>query len=176
MHTSSRRKFIQTSAAASASLPLFSIGQSAPGANSKLNMAVIGVAGMGGYATSASSRENLVALCDVDEARAAKTYNKHANVPKFKDFRVMMDKMHKDIDAVCISTPDHTHFAAAMAAMERGKHVFVQKPLATTYGSCAPCTKPLSTTKSSPRWAIRATPLKACAASKSGSMPVSLAK
>ena len=109
-------------------LPKFTIAK--PGETKKINVAVVGVGGMGGYALNEAANENLVAMCDVDDARAANAYKKHSNVPRFKDFRVMFDKMGKDIDAVSISTPDHTHFAAAMAAMERGKHVFVQKPLA----------------------------------------------
>ncbi len=127
-----RRAFLKRSglAAGATWLPTFAIGQSGASANSKINCAVIGCGGMGGYAVKEAAKENLVALCDLDEKRAAGAFKEHAEVPKFKDFRVMMDKMHKDIDAVSISTPDHTHFAAAMCAMERGKHVFVQKPLA----------------------------------------------
>jgi predicted dehydrogenase len=127
-----RRSFLQSAAVAAgaATLPRFAIGKPGEPANSKLNVAVVGVAGMGGYALGEAEKENLVAMCDVDAARAAGAFKKHPNVPKFTDFRVMLDKLGKQIDAVAISTPDHTHFAAAMAAMERGKHVFVQKPLA----------------------------------------------
>ena len=133
MNKTTRRKFLgaasATAAAMSASaFPRFSIAE--PGKTSKINVAVIGAAGMGGYALGEAAGENLVAICDVDEERAANASKKHPKVPNFKDFRVMLDKMGNDIDAVAISTPDHTHFPAAMAAMERGKHVFVQKPLA----------------------------------------------
>ncbi|MGK0189365.1 MAG: putative dehydrogenase [Verrucomicrobiales bacterium] len=132
MTKTTRRTFLGTTTAAAAggaiSLPQFSIGE--PDKTKKINVAVVGVAGMGNYALSSAAEENLVAMCDVDETRAAKAFKKHADVPRFKDFRIMMDKMGDDIDAVAISTPDHTHFAAAMVAMERGKHVFVQKPLA----------------------------------------------
>lgn len=132
MSTLNRRGFIKSCAAAAGacSLPSFSIGQSGESPNDKINTAVIGVAGMGGYATRQAANQNLVALCDVDEQLAARAYTNHVNIPKYKDFRVMLDKHAKEIDAVSISTPDHTHFAAAMAAMERGMHVFVQKPLA----------------------------------------------
>lgn len=68
-------------------------------------------------------------LCDVDDRRAAKSRLNFPDAPYYKDFRKMLDKEHKNIDAVTISTPDHTHAAAAMAAMEKGKHVYVQKPL-----------------------------------------------
>ena len=127
-----RRSFLKKSslAAGSSCFPMFAIGKSGQSANSKINCAVVGCGGMGGYAVSEASKQNLVAMCDLDEKRAGKAFKKHAEVPKFKDFRVMIDKMHQEIDAVSISTPDHTHFAAAMSAMERGKHVFVQKPLA----------------------------------------------
>lgn len=130
MKKTSRRQFLGTAAAAlgSSTLPRFAIAE--PGKTSKINVAVVGAAGMGNYALGEAAGENLVAMCDVDENRAANSFKKHPNVPRFKDFRVMLDKMGDDIDAVTISTPDHTHFPAAMAAMERGKHVFVQKPLA----------------------------------------------
>ncbi len=136
--TLSRRQFLQCTSltALASSLPPFAIGVNGASPNRKLNVAVIGAAGMGGYAVGQASRENLVALCDVDEARAAKSFKTHANTPRFKDFRVMLDKLDKQIEAVAISTPDHTHFAAAMAAMERGKHVFVQKPLAHDIWQC----------------------------------------
>ena len=66
----------------------------------------------------------------VDQKRASRGFSKFPNAKKFKDFRVMFDKMSNEIDAVIISTPDHTHFAATMIAMELGKHVYVEKPLA----------------------------------------------
>ncbi|MFT5239074.1 MAG: putative dehydrogenase [Candidatus Promineifilaceae bacterium] len=128
----SRRRFIKTSAAVAGtfSLPSFSIGKPGESANSKVNAAVIGAGGMGSYATQQAAQENFISICDVDENRAARAFKNNPNVPRYKDFRVMLDKHDKEIDAVSISTPDHTHFAAAMAAMERGKHVFVQKPMA----------------------------------------------
>nr|MBR9812139.1 Gfo/Idh/MocA family oxidoreductase [bacterium] len=138
MNDHSRRKFLKTAtiAAASTTLPRFTIGKPGKSANSKLNIAVVGVGGMGGYATRSAANENQVALCDVDDARCGWAYKEFPKAPRFKDFRVMLDKMGDDIDAVAISTPDHTHFAAAMAAIERGKHVFVQKPLAHNIWQC----------------------------------------
>jgi len=129
---SRRRTFIRTSALAAGalSLPRFAIGQPGGSPNGKIGIAVVGAGGMGGYAVDQAAQERLVALCDVDDQRACKAYEAHPAVPRFKDFRVMLDKLHKEIDAVAISTPDHTHFPIAMAAMELGKHVFVQKPLA----------------------------------------------
>jgi predicted dehydrogenase len=95
----------------------------------KVNLAFIGCGGIANSAFSGCTGENFVAMCDVDDARAAGHYKKFPDVPKFKDFRVMLDKMSKEIDAVVVSTPDHTHFAAAFDAMRRGIHVYVQKPL-----------------------------------------------
>ncbi len=132
MQKTTRRSFLKRSAlgTAATTLPLFSISRSALGAHHKLNVAVVGAGGMGRYAVNTAATENLVALCDVDDVRAARAYKDNPKARRFKDFRVMLDSMWKEIDAVAISTPDHTHFAAAMDAMERGKHVFVQKPLA----------------------------------------------
>ena len=129
-----RRGFLGAAgvAAGAFALPRFSIGNPETAGSRKLNVAVVGVSGMGGYATDQAAKEHMVALCDVDDVRAAGAFKKYPDVPRFKDFRVMLDKLGKEIDAVSISTPDHTHFAVAMAAMERGKHVFVQKPLAHT--------------------------------------------
>ncbi len=132
MKKTSRRKFLQHSAVGTGALtlPLFSITRSSLAAHHKVNMAVVGAGGMGGYAVKVAESENLVAFCDVDDARAAGAFKRNPRARRFKDFRVMLDQMWKEIDAVAISTPDHTHFPIAMAAMERGKHVFVQKPLA----------------------------------------------
>lgn len=129
---SRRRAFIRTSALAAGALtlPRFSTAQSGPASSKKIGVAVVGAGGMGSYAVEQAAQERFVAICDVDDQRAWPAYEKHPEVPRFKDFRVMLDKLHKQIDAVAISTPDHTHFAIAMAAMELGKHVFVQKPLA----------------------------------------------
>ena len=72
--------------------------------------------------------ENIVALCDVDQNRARGMFAKYENVPKYADFRVMLEKQ-KDIQAVVVSTPDHTHFHASATALRMGKHVYCEKPL-----------------------------------------------
>ena len=95
----------------------------------KLQIALIGVGGMGAWAVGATEGETHVAYCDVDDARAADTYEKYPNVKRYKDFRVMLEKEDANIDAVAISTPDHIHAPAAMMAIKMGKHVFCQKPL-----------------------------------------------
>ena len=122
-----RRNFLKYAGAVGAStfvMPSFSIGKSGPSANSKLNIAMIGGGGIANMAFRSLKKENIVAVCDVDESR-----NKHNGAKSFADFRVMLDKMGDEIDGVCINTPDHTHFAATMDAMQRGIHVCTQKPL-----------------------------------------------
>ena len=103
-------------------------GATAP--SNKLNVAQIGVGGMGAAGVHACRGENVVALCDVDPGRASNGIKTYPQARFFRDFRVMFDKMAKEIDAVYIATPDHTHFIAAMAAIQRGKHVYCEKPLA----------------------------------------------
>lgn len=98
----------------------------------KLNIACVGVGGMGWGDLQSLSSENIVALCDVDDVRAAQAYKAFPQVPRFKDYRRMLDKLGRDVDAVSVSTPDHMHYPIALAAMQLGKHVYVQKPLANT--------------------------------------------
>jgi len=101
--------------------------------NSKLNIACVGVGGKGrSDIDAASDGNNIVALCDVDDRQAAETYEKFPAAKRFKDYRVMLDKVGNEIDAVTVSTPDHMHFPVAMLAMQMGKHVCVQKPLTNT--------------------------------------------
>ncbi len=101
--------------------------------NEKLNFAAIGSGGQGGYnVMEASHTENIVALCDVDDRRAAESFKRFPNAKTYKDFRQMLDKEAKNIDAVIVATPDHMHATAAMWCMERGKSVYVQKPLVRT--------------------------------------------
>jgi len=95
----------------------------------RLNVAGIGVGGKGGSDVRGMESENIVALCDVDEGRGGGNFRRFPRARKFKDFRVMLDTMAKDIDAVTVSTPDHVHAPAAMMAMRMGKHCFTQKPL-----------------------------------------------
>ena len=95
----------------------------------KLNIAFIGVTGRGKDHWTDVMTENVVALCDVSDAATAEGAKTFPKARLFKDFRVMFDQVGKDIDAVIIATPDHIHFAAAMVAMQLGKHVYVEKPL-----------------------------------------------
>ena len=126
-----RRKFIGTAAtvAAFSIVPRHVLGgpnQKAPG--EKLNIAGIGVGGMGAGNLKALESENIVALCDVDHAFAAGTFKRYPNAKIYIDYREMLDQQ-KDIEAVMIATPDHTHAVISMAAIKAGKHVYCQKPL-----------------------------------------------
>src|SRR5580692_5076118 len=109
---------------------LRTLGYKSP--NEKLNIASIGAGGKASSDISGCSNENIVALCDVDDARAAGKFKQYEKVPKYKDFRKMLDEQGANIDAVIIAIPDFMHATAAMWAMERGKHVYVQKPLTRT--------------------------------------------
>ncbi len=127
----SRRHFLATTATAAAFtvVPSHVLGgprRIAP--SEKLNIAGIGVGGMGKSNLSELETENIVALCDVDHAYAAETFKKYPQAKVYSDYREMLDK-EKGIDAVMIATPDHTHAVIAMEAMRRGKHVYCQKPL-----------------------------------------------
>jgi len=97
--------------------------------NDKLNVACIGVGGRGGSNVTDVMSENIVALCDTDQHYSKKTFAKLPKAKTFHDFRVMFDKMHRQIDAVVVSTTDHMHAPAAMMAMRYGKHVYCEKPL-----------------------------------------------
>ncbi|MGQ9574507.1 MAG: Gfo/Idh/MocA family protein [Thermoguttaceae bacterium] len=97
--------------------------------NEKLNIAYIGCGGRGAGNLDSLASENVVALCDADEARAAGVFNRFPNVPKFSDFRKMLSQMDKQIDAVVVSTPNHTHAPASVMAMRMGKHCYCEKPL-----------------------------------------------
>jgi Oxidoreductase family, NAD-binding Rossmann fold len=111
----------------SGSLPR--LGYKSP--NEKLNIASIGAGGRAASDINGCSSENIVALCDVDDKSASTIFDKYPNATKYKDFRKMLDK-EKDIDAVIVAIPDFMHATAAIWAMERGKHVYCEKPLVRT--------------------------------------------
>lgn len=132
----SRRGFLSQTLGSGAGLLILGNSRLAFGAeaNTKLNIAGIGVGGQGRGNIDQMARlgHNIVALCDVDQARAGDVFAKYAQAKAYRDFRRMFDEMEKSIDAVVVSTPDHTHAVAAVAAMERGKHVYCEKPLTRT--------------------------------------------
>ncbi len=138
MNGTTRRAFLQgtTGAAAGALIVPSPSLMAAPGGSAKLGVAVIGAGGMGGYAFREACGEYLIAFADVDKRKVGGCLKKKPDAPFFQDYRKMLDKHHKEIDAVLISTPDHSHFPAAMASMQLGKHVFVQKPLTHNIWQC----------------------------------------
>ena len=126
-----RRTWIKSSAAISCGFWLGTgASAAAPSANDKLNLAFIGVGGRGAANLGGLSNQNLVAFCDVDGTRAKAAFEKHPNVPRYTDFRKMLDDQANQIDGVVISTPDHMHFHPAYQAIEMGKHVYLEKPMA----------------------------------------------
>ncbi len=148
----SRRKFLGSTAAAATAaftiVPRHVLG--GPGhtpPSEMLNVAGVGVGGMGmsnllniagldldeddNIISTGKAGANIVALCDVDDEFASRVYEAFPKAAKYRDFRKMLEKQ-KDIDAVVVATPDHTHAVVAMAAMQLGKHVYVQKPLTHT--------------------------------------------
>src|SRR5437868_14569898 len=104
----------------------FTNGAEAPAPGAKLNVAGIGIGSRGGADVDevAGLGHNIVALCDVDEKYAEKEFAKYPKAKRFTDYRVMLDKMGKEIEAVVIGTPDHTHAVIALEAMRHGKHVY----------------------------------------------------
>jgi len=128
----SRRRFMKGTAAVAAFtvVPRHVLGgprQVPP--SEKLNIAGIGVGGQGASDIQNVSSENIVALCDVDRRQAAETFKKFPNAKQYSDFRVMLEKENKNIDAVVVATPDHVHAVASMMAIKMGKHVYCEKPL-----------------------------------------------
>jgi len=132
-----RREFIRTSATAFAGITILpghvisGFGHIPP--SDKLNIAGIGIGGMGRVnLANVAKTENIVALCDVDwREPVTQVFKLYPKAKRYKDYRVMLDKQ-KEIDAVIVATPDHTHAVISMEAMKRNKHVFTQKPLTHT--------------------------------------------
>jgi predicted dehydrogenase len=127
-----RRTFLASAAAVTAGFTIVPRhvlgGQGVTAPSDKLNIAGIGIGGMGKNNIGRCATENIVALCDVDFTLADPVFKKYPGAKQYKDYRVMLDEM-PSIDAVVIATPDHSHAVIAMAAMEKKKHVYVQKPL-----------------------------------------------
>lgn len=144
---SSRRSFLSAAGAAAFSFTIVprhvlgGPGQTPP--SERINLAGIGAGGMGGgdIVTHAKLGANVVALCDVDDVRAAGSFNAFPKARRYKDFRVMIEKEARNIDAVTVGTPDHIHAVASMAAIRAGKHVYCQKPLTHTLFECRELTK-----------------------------------
>ena len=131
-YQTSRRRFLQTTAATSVGYWVAGgvKAQESKSPNEKINMASIGIGGKGSSdSTDAGNFGQMVAICDVDRGRLKGAGKRFADAEAFVDFREMLDKLGDKIDAVTVSTPDHMHAPAALAAMRLGKHCFCQKPL-----------------------------------------------
>jgi predicted dehydrogenase len=147
----SRRAFLGATATGTAGLALdFTIvprhvlgGAGFVAASDRINVAGIGAGGMGGGDIVTVSRlgANIVALCDVDDQRAAGSYRAFPKATRYKDFRRMLDREASRIEAVTVGTPDHVHAVASMAAIRAGKHVYCQKPLTHTLFECRALTR-----------------------------------
>ena len=137
MKSMKRRDFLKSTLAASAvGVVSFNILKAGASPNSKLNIACIGVGSQGSSnAEYLAGTDNVIALCDVDEAWHKRHIANRSNLHGIKlwtDYRVMFDKIGKEIDAVCIATPEHNHYTISLYAMRHGKHVYCQKPLCHT--------------------------------------------
>lgn len=127
-----RRTFLKDTALGGMGLVLLKDGRSARAypANEKVNLAIVGVSGRGGWFSDTMPKlANVVAMCDVNDRRAAPYYKAVPQAKTFHDFRKMLDEMDRQIDAVTVATPDHNHAVISAAAIRRGKHVLCEKPL-----------------------------------------------
>ena len=133
--TNNRRDFIKSTAIAAAAfmiVPRHVLGRGFVAPSDRLLIAGIGAGGKGSHDLamfSKSGKADIAFLCDVDTRRAARSVNAFPKAKFYKDWREMLDKEHKNFDAVSVSTPDHNHAIQTLAAMQLGKHVYVQKPL-----------------------------------------------
>jgi predicted dehydrogenase len=132
MPASSRRDFLRTVSALSAGLYLGGSPSRAAesSSNEKLNIALIGPGGQGGFSLANIGSENVVAFADVDEVRAKGAYEAYPKATRYKDFRKLLDK--ENLDAVVVCTTDHTHAHASIRAMRKGLHCYCEKPLTHT--------------------------------------------
>lgn len=138
MQVSTRRQMLKASALIGAGaliLPqnFLAKGQSP---NSRLNVALIGLGNQGNHQVGGMKGQNVVALVDCDSRMAGKAVEAFPGAKMYTDFRKMYDEMEKDIDAVCISTPDHTHFHPAIRAIRAKKHLYLEKPMAHSVAEC----------------------------------------
>ena len=129
----SRRRFVQATGALAFSIGFHSERAAAQSAspNEKLNIGIIGVANRGAANTGGVTSENIAALCDVDDRYLAQAGEKFPKATRYNDFRKMLDE-EKSLEAVVISTADHTHALASLRALRMGNHVYCEKPLAHT--------------------------------------------
>jgi predicted dehydrogenase len=130
-----RREFLKNSSLAAAGffiVPRHVLGRGFVAPSDTLYIAGIGAGGKGEsdlFEFSKSPKANIAILCDVDDRQIGTSLKRFPKAKRYKDFREMLDKEHKNIDAVSVSIPDNGHAVAAISAMQLGKHVYVQKPL-----------------------------------------------
>src|SRR5690348_4660900 len=131
-----RRRFVGDLSAAGlfTIVPRHVLGRGLRAPSDTLNVACIGVGGMGRNDVKGMEGENIYALCDVDLKAAEEAFQSYPRSKRYRDYRDMLDKERNSIDAVTISTPDHSHTAAGLLALKAGKHTYIQKPLARTMG------------------------------------------
>jgi predicted dehydrogenase len=132
-----RREFLAAGLAAPLIIPRHVLGRTrgkkAP--SDTLNIAAVGIGGVGQSYIDGCKSENIMALVDVDDQYAAPVFNLYPKAARYRDFRVMLEK-EKTVDAVIIGTPDHSHAVIAMAAVKNGRHVYVAKPMTRTIFEC----------------------------------------
>jgi predicted dehydrogenase len=127
-----RRGFLRVASAGCSSVLILSQSRSAFSyhENEKLNLAIVGAGGRGAANVDSVSSENIIALCDVDRRRAAAAFKKFSDAAQYSDYRKMLDERESEIDAVVVSAPNHVHVPVSVRAMQMGKHVYCEKPLA----------------------------------------------
>ncbi len=131
--TFSRRQFLKTTAVAAAGAAFAGCqtgGHRKFSANEKLNIGFIGTSGQAEFSIGNLKNQNIVALCDVDATRLAGAAARFPSAKTYRDFRRLIDQ--KDIDAIVVATPDHTHAVATAAALRSGRDVYCEKPLTHT--------------------------------------------
>lgn len=140
MKKTTRKTFLKGASAGVFWIPATRLfGQALPPLSKQVRMVTVGAGGMGRPTRQRLERGGAtsVAICDVDAVRLENERAKmKADIPTFRDYRKMFDRYDKEFDAVCISTPDHTHGIIALEAIRRGKHIYIQKPLAPTFEEC----------------------------------------
>jgi predicted dehydrogenase len=125
-----RRDWLKGAAAGGTGMLILGDSRSARGyqANEKLNLAIIGAGGRGSANLASVASENIVALCDVNQQKAAASFAKHPQAKQYRDYRKLWDDLENQIDAAVVSTTNHSHAPATMMALRRGKHVYCEKP------------------------------------------------